>query len=459
MAQNIASLSRNLNAAKLVLVALTVLALFSFPYIPEKTYEVYPANPVWWGAFTDTGFGGNSKFEYQNEDHSAIECEIGDVGSFNMCGNSCVFVNNDVVTRGQLLKDLAFATQISSEITLDMSGYSGIWVDIDYRGPAKFIYLSLQNHEPAIDLADPGRQFRPQSVGIATSEMLKPVFIRLKEFKTNDWWINQYALHRTQSDTRFDRIQAIIIELKEQPHHSQHYLEVRSIKFVGEWISKENFYLTIIIAFAILLGLEGAFRIYALYTRHRAAQKSLEALNEHNQRLRSVAFKDELTQLLNRRAIHEIVSKSLELTNQQSMAVIMIDIDHFKTFNDTYGHALGDKVLVNVAQSLKQVSRDYDQIARWGGEEFVILSLDAHPDSLLVYAEKLREKVASTPVFKEGSSDPIFITISLGITQCHLDESFDAALERADQALYRSKEMGRNRCTLFVNNKEAGGTA
>lgn len=427
----------------------TILAIFAFPYVPDKSLVIYPGSEVWWGAFTDSSAGGNSKFEYMNESHSAIECVIGDAGSFNMCGNSCVFADNTVVTRDQLLADLDFATEISPKITLDLSSYSGVWIDIDYRGPAKFIHLSLQNHEPAIDLPDPGRQFRPQSVGIATSELHEPVYVRLKEFKASDWWVTQFALHRMESDTRFNRIQAIIVEIKEQTPHTTHYLDVKSITFVGEWISKENFYLAIIVAFAALLGLEGTFRVYTLYNRHRAAQKSLALLNEHNQKLRSVAFKDELTQLLNRRAIHEIVSKSLELKNQKSLAIIIIDIDYFKKFNDTHGHALGDKVLINVAQSLKQASRDYDQIARWGGEEFVIVTRDAHPDNLLAYAEKLREKVASSPVFKEGSSEPIFVTISLGITQSHLEESFDVALERADKALYRSKEKGRNCCTII----------
>lgn len=438
-----------MNAAKILLVALTILALFSFPYIPKKNLEIYPGDKLWWGAFTDAASGGNSTFEYVNESQSAIECKIGHMGSFNMCGNSAVFADNNVVTYDRLLSDLAFATEVSPEISADLSAYSGVRIDIDYKGPANFIHLKLQNHEPAIDLPDAGRQFRPQSVGIRTSELNQPIYVSLSEFKVSDWWVAQFALPRSESRTRFDRIQAIIVEIKEQPPHTEHYLDIKSITFIGEWISKENFYFAIIVAFATLLGLEGAIRVYALYNRHRAAQKSLDALNEHNQRLRSVAFKDELTQLLNRRAIHEIVSKSVELKNQKSLAIIIIDIDHFKKFNDTYGHALGDKVLVNVAHSLKQASRDYDQIARWGGEEFVIVTRDAHPDNLLAYAEKLREKVASTPIFKEDSPEPIFVTISLGITQSHLDERFDDALERADKALYQSKEKGRNCCTIY----------
>src|SRR5688572_18137849 len=100
-------LSRHLNAAKIALVIITVLALFSFPYIPHKTLNIYPGTNVWWGAFTESG---GTLFEYQNESHSALECIMAGTGSFNMCGNSCVFLDNTTVTHDKLLSDLAFAT-------------------------------------------------------------------------------------------------------------------------------------------------------------------------------------------------------------------------------------------------------------------------------------------------------------------------------------------------------------
>lgn len=430
------------------MVVLTILAVFAYPYLPQKSLQLFPGSEIWWGGFTDSSMGGNTEFAYVNESWSSIECKMGDTGPFNMCGNAGVFADNTVVTHDILMNDLAVATKVSPKITLDLSGYSGIWVEIDYRGPANYIHLLLQNHEPAPDLADANRQFRPQSVGISTSELNAPTYISLKELKASDWWVNQFALHRTEAGTRFDSIRAVIVEIKEQPAHTKHYIQIRSIRLVGEWISRENFYLIIIVAFTALLSLEGGFRVVALYKKHRAAQKSLDLLNAYNQQLRSVAFQDELTQLLNRRAIHEIVRKSLNLKQNRGLAILIIDIDHFKHFNDTYGHALGDKVLVNVAQSLKRASRDYDRIARWGGEEFVILTRESQPSNLLAYAEKLRETVASAPVCEEGSTTPIFVTISIGITQSNIEESFDVALERADKALYRSKEKGRNCCTI-----------
>ena len=444
-----ASLAQQLNAAKFLLVLITVLAVVAFPYIPKRTLPIYPGANIWWGAFADAASGGNTGFEYKNDDLTAIECTMGDAGSFNMCGNNCVFVDQQFVPYERLLTDLNFAVQVSQQISLDLSRYSGLWIDIDYQGPANFIHLSLQNHEPALNLPDPNRQFRPQSVGIATQELHQPIYVRLKEFKVSDWWVRQFALHRSESDTHFNRIRAIAIEIKEQPPHTKHYVKIKSITFVGEWISKENFYLAIIIAFATLLSIEGAFRVITLYNRHRATQQSLDALNDHNQKLQSVAFKDELTQLLNRRAILEVVDKDPDFKSPKGHCVIIIDIDHFKKFNDTYGHALGDKVLATVAKSLREASRDYDQISRWGGEEFVIVTRDASIESLLAYAEKLREKVATTALFQDGNAEPIYVTISLGIASRQAGEGFDVALERADKALYQSKDQGRNRCSFL----------
>ena len=160
-----------------------------------------------------------------------------------------------------------------------------------------------------------------------------------------------------------------------------------------------------------------------------------------------MAFKDELTQLLNRRAVYEIIKSSINL-NREGFAILVIDIDHFKQFNDTYGHALGDKVLVSVAKVLRDASRSYDSIARWGGEEFVIVSPGNEPEKLLNYAEKLRTAVAEMPIETTDNKEPIFVTISIGVTLLIEGESFESAFERADQALYDSKRKGRNCCTF-----------
>ncbi|HEY7774409.1 MAG TPA: GGDEF domain-containing protein [Marinagarivorans sp.] len=403
---------------------------------------------MWWGAYTDAVAGGNTTFTYVDESQSEIKCRIGDVGSFKLCGNSAVFAESTVFTRERLASDHDYAMAVSSDISVDFSDYLGVWLNVEYEGPADFIYVLLQNHEPSMVTTDPDRQFRPQSVGVSTSELTEPVYISLNDFKVADWWVTRFSLHRTKAGVNFDRIFAFGVEIKDQPAGSNHRVKVKSITFVREWISRENFYFCIIVSLTTLLLLEVALRVYGLYVRQRLAQKSLEELSVQNKRLQSAAYKDELTQLLNRRAIHEVVLKNWEVKKYQPIAILVIDIDNFKTFNDTYGHALGDTVLAEVACALQSVSRDCDHIARWGGEEFVIITKKESPEKLKAYAQKLRKKIASTEIQSEHCLEKLSVTISIGITVTGYGERFEQAFARADAALYQSKKMGRNCCTF-----------
>jgi diguanylate cyclase (GGDEF)-like protein len=117
----------------------------------------------------------------------------------------------------------------------------------------------------------------------------------------------------------------------------------------------------------------------------------------------------------------------------------MLDIDHFKTINDTFGHQAGDHVLIEIASRLRRSLRGNDMVARWGGEEFVVLLRDcALPDALRV-AEDIRAAIAELPFGAMGS-----LTVSVGVAEARAGEDLTTWLERADQALYRAKRSGRN---------------
>ena len=130
-------------------------------------------------------------------------------------------------------------------------------------------------------------------------------------------------------------------------------------------------------------------------------------------------------------------------------AMLILDIDHFKHFNDTYGHLAGDRVLVELAKTLERTVREEDCVARFGGEEFSILLTDCDPDSLFPVAERIRTAVAGIELVEKG--EKLQITVSIG--GCMI-ESFKGItpkyiFKRSDQALYFSKENGRNRSTIF----------
>ena len=125
----------------------------------------------------------------------------------------------------------------------------------------------------------------------------------------------------------------------------------------------------------------------------------------------------------------------------------MIDIDYFKQVNDTYGHAVGDMVLVMVTRHCRQLLRSTDLMARIGGEEFAVLLSETDLEQAYALAERLRAETERQQVVFEGQN--VFVTISIGVAQLQLDDStFDAVLKRADNALYQAKKEGRNRAII-----------
>ncbi|GEM_PF-4225072 len=166
-------------------------------------------------------------------------------------------------------------------------------------------------------------------------------------------------------------------------------------------------------------------------------------------KLAKMAFLDPLTQIFNRRffMIRATADFNNSISRGEPCSVIMVDIDHFKKFNDTYGHQYGDEVLKTVAGILSSSLRDSDILGRYGGEEFVVFLPGTTIKEAERIAERLRQAVEKYPMAKEN------ITISLGVTQCMAGESLESAIERADKALYRAKENGRNRVEVVGNER------
>ncbi|MFW6170698.1 MAG: GGDEF domain-containing protein [Planctomycetota bacterium] len=158
----------------------------------------------------------------------------------------------------------------------------------------------------------------------------------------------------------------------------------------------------------------------------------------------SEARTDPLTSLPNRRALDESLSQWLsEWTRHgRPLSVLMIDIDHFKAFNDTYGHQVGDAVLKQVAQLLERSIRESDIAGRFGGEEMVVLLPDTEVAEACATAVRIRREVIQTPFIDQGR--PLHVTVSVGSAQCLRGELAEGLIRRADEALYAAKEAGRN---------------
>jgi len=177
-------------------------------------------------------------------------------------------------------------------------------------------------------------------------------------------------------------------------------------------------------------------------------QTLIKELEESHKELELLASQDPMTELYNRRYYAEISHKIIELSrrNKKPLSLLMLDIDKFKNINDTYGHHIGDEVIIALAKTLKKYSRKCDVVCRFGGEEFLILLPETSADGAFHIAEKIRESVASMSVALEQNQSVSF-TVSAGVSEFRAEEeeTLEHTLQRADAGLYEAKESGRNR--------------
>jgi diguanylate cyclase (GGDEF)-like protein/PAS domain S-box-containing protein len=171
-------------------------------------------------------------------------------------------------------------------------------------------------------------------------------------------------------------------------------------------------------------------------------KKYLQSLETINKLLEKQAKTDALTGIFNRMKFDEILAKEIQRSkrNRVPLSLIICDIDHFKIINDQYGHQAGDKVLKRLTRLISTNIRSIDFFARWGGEEFVILSPGTDINGAEILAEKIRKKVESH-IF----SDPEHLTLSFGVASYRTGDNAAKLINRADEAMYEAKENGRNR--------------
>ncbi|MEL7565007.1 MAG: diguanylate cyclase [Dehalobacterium sp.] len=195
------------------------------------------------------------------------------------------------------------------------------------------------------------------------------------------------------------------------------------------------------------VGLQLRLRQYQIELEEKniELQKTLRQLEDAVKKLEEMAVTDFLTQLSNRRGIIEILKKETARSKRwkKDLSLIIGDIDHFKQINDTYGHECGDFVLEKIAVLLKSSVRSGDHVARWGGEEFLLVLVETGCSGAMVLAEKIRSKIESiTFTYQEN---PISVSMTFGVTEFNPNLGIFENVANADQALYEGKKSGRNR--------------
>lgn len=170
-----------------------------------------------------------------------------------------------------------------------------------------------------------------------------------------------------------------------------------------------------------------------------------QVTGRHHQKLETLAFTDPLSGALNRSAFVGLSRTLVEEARRggQPLAVALMDIDHFKRINDQYGHPAGDGVIRQVAAHIRESTRDGDRLFRWGGEEFLLLLPGVNQEQ----ARALMERLAASVAAQVGDAvvEDLRVTLSIGVTLWHGEDTLETVLERADQAMYQAKDGGRNR--------------
>lgn len=180
----------------------------------------------------------------------------------------------------------------------------------------------------------------------------------------------------------------------------------------------------------------------------RISDRYQEHLRKLNESLKEVALRDPLTGLGNRRLLMERLRAERERAQRTGLtfSVAILDVDHFKSVNDRFGHETGDQVLCAIAGAIQSALREYDLCGRWGGEEFLLMLPDTRLETAVGICERVRCTIADMPLQQEGRA--IAVSASFGLTDYHDGEHYSDTVNRADTALLKAKGGGRNRLEI-----------
>lgn len=400
---------------------LTLVLVVGRNFLPAKTWHWMPAENLEHDIYADEIFGGVSYAERASADGIHLRCNLmqNTVGVEPFCGFN-VFIDSTVTPP-----------------MVDLRSYNKMYVELEYAGGNKNLRLYIREFEVGYsDPDDPVDTAKYMSVYIPAEEADgDEIAIDMNEFTVADWWVNDNNVPRNHALPSVANVVVFGVDIAYPAALGEHELKLKRAIFVGEWISAEDWYLGILLCWVAAIFLVGGARLYQF--RRLASE-----LNRQKNQYLKLSTVDHLTDLLNRHGLSEYFEDYLgERPNDQPVAMLFIDIDHFKPINDTYGHGAGDEVLRRVAACIGRHSRQTDKAARWGGEEFLVLMPGTTADEARKVAERLRLSVER---LVHPEMPAVVITVSIGVSELQPGEPFEEALERGDVALYRAKQNGRN---------------
>lgn len=254
------------------------------------------------------------------------------------------------------------------------------------------------------------------------------------------------VMKRLKKDEKTSNIPVIFLTAKVDGEERVSGLEAGAVDYITK-----PFYLREVIA-RIKIHLKLKEYEKELTKKNQELQDFSDLLLELNTKLEEMARKDDLMQIWNRRAFNEqiVLTHNYSKRYKRPYTIIIADLDHFKNYNDLYGHQQGDVVLQKVARAINRTCRITDFIARYGGEEIVIILPETTEEAGLAIAERIIVAVRELKINHDNNADFGIVTISAGVSTYYPDSEMDwqDVVKKADEALYRAKNMGRNTFSL-----------
>lgn len=387
----------------------------------------YPAHLV-----DDAPTGGNSRVAWVDKDSQRWQCELNPSHPTPYCN-----IHLDVTG--------------ADGKGLDLSGYDRMTVWADYRGSGSRVRIYLRNRHPNYYVPEFDMSTKYNMVEVPVEALATGLELSMTDFTVAGWWLIAGNVPLAYSHPEFNDVSSIELQTGSMERSGIHELQLQKIVWSGQLISQAQLYQAVIVTWILFIFGMLLYRLAQLNREMKQQRKYQQelltinaALNVESRRYEDLAKTDALTGLRNRVGIRDILHQGLTdwRRYQTPFSFVIIDLDRFKRINDTHGHDVGDQILKEAAELMFNCVRRSDALARWGGEEFVLVCPDTTLDQARQAAENLR--VLLEKHLRYGGE---VVTASFGVASMS-EPNLDHLFKKADTALYNAKKLGRNRvCT------------
>lgn len=425
------------NIILLALIFVTTLIALLHQYSLNHTLTIDTNTPYLVQTVTDKTGGNNGNSEAtltKNEDHFLLDCHI--------------IASNYAWPFCEITVNFLYDDKNKSHKPIDLTTYQHAEVSATYINETNAgIRFQLRTFNPAYSTLADESTWKYNGIEYWPNLNKYPVKIPLNGLQVSTWWLLEREIPIEYSGPEFDQVVVLEIATGNNIPPGRYQLKIEKIEFVGKTFTNKQVY-SFIISLWVIAAIIGLFinlkrskeKLARSIKRADELKKLNRLLNVESEALKSQAERDPLTGALNRAGCEAIFTSEIKM-----LSIIFIDIDHFKPINDYHGHGVGDEILVEFVRRISENCRSTDFLARWGGEEFILICPNTQLEEAHELAESLRVMLS-----EHTWTQSISLTASFGVAQKG-DEPLDQFIERADQALYAAKTRGRNRVVVSTS--------